>query len=460
MKLHHEFPNNDEREVEKFTGISTFASEEIEGIGGIYKKRYQDFVVKEMLDSGDILEIQEDYPSTPFSQLTNDNFTTFNLVKINMDTFEAVRKLSRALNIPKSNIFYSGLKDKKAITVQKMSIGGNHIKNLKELDIKNMFFRCINPTKLPVRIGDHWGNHFIITLRDIEKKEGIEDRIKKIIKIISTHGFPNYFGLQRFGTYRPNSHLVGQYLIQREYKKAFKEYVITTYSTEAPESKKARNYLGKTWNIEKAYKKFPKSLYYERKMLRYLIENPDDYRGVFEVISSDLKNLIISSFQSYLFNRFISLRVQEGFSLFAPQKGDCICILDEEKGLPTKTKYIYGDKGGKYDKYLDKALEMNHAAIAAPIIGYNTNLDEFPLMQSLFEKILANNEYTLDIFNSPILNKLDFKGTLRPMMIKPIGLKCIELAPDDLHSGRMKLKIEFSLPKGSYATMLLREFIK
>ncbi|MFO8020601.1 MAG: tRNA pseudouridine(13) synthase TruD [Promethearchaeia archaeon] len=460
MKLHHEFPTNDEREVEEFCGIETFASEEIEGIGGIYKRKYQDFIVKEMLDSGDILEIKEDYPSPPFSQLTNDNFTTFNLIKINMDTFEATRRLSRALNIPKRNIFYSGLKDKKAITVQKMSIGGNHIKNLKELDINDMFFRCINPTKYPVHIGDHWGNHFIITLRDIEKRKGLEGHIKEIIDILAKKGFPNYFGLQRFGTYRPNSHLVGQYLIQGEYKKAFQEYVITTYSTEAPESKKARKFLAKTWDIEESIKKFPESLYYERQILRYLMENPGDYRGTFEIISSDLKNLIVSSFQSYLFNKMISLRVEEGISLFEPEEGDCICILDEEKGLSTKTKYIYGDREGKYDKYLDQALEMDHAAIAIPIIGYDTDLEEFPLMKSLFQKFVANKDFNTEIFESPLLDDLDFKGTLRTMMIKPLGLRFIELEPDELYSGKMKLKIEFSLPKGSYATMLLREFIK
>lgn len=460
MKQHHDFPDNDEREVEAFVGIKPFASEKIKGIGGVYKKRYQDFIVKEMVESGDILEMKEDYPSSPFSRLTHDRFTTFNLIKVNIDTFEATRKLSRGLNIPKHKIFYSGLKDKKAMTVQKMSIEGNHIEALKNLDIDDMFFRCLNPTKYPVRIGDHWGNHFIITLRAIQKRENLKRDIKQIIKTISDYGFPNYFGLQRFGTYRPNSHLVGKYLIKGEYKKAFQEYVTTTYSTEIEESQKARRYLAENWDFKKAYKIFPKSLYYERKMIRYLIDHPDDYKGVFEVISPSLKNLIISSFQSYLFNKLISLRVDVGYSLLNPAEGDSICILEEEKGLMTKTKYIYGAKKGKYDKHLDQALELNHAAIAIPIIGYDTNMDEFPLMKSLSKKLLSNQEFGFEIFKSPLLKQLDFKGTLRLMKVKPIGLKLLELAPDEMHSGKMKLKIEFSLPKGSYATMLLREFIK
>jgi tRNA(Glu) U13 pseudouridine synthase TruD len=45
-------------------------------------------------------------------------------------------------------------------------------------------------------------------------------------------------------------------------------------------------------------------------------------------------------------------------------------------------------------------------------------------------------------------------------MIKPIGLKIVELKDDDLFVGCKKLKIEFSLVKGTYATMLLRELMK
>ena len=46
------------------------------------------------------------------------------------------------------------------------------------------------------------------------------------------------------------------------------------------------------------------------------------------------------------------------------------------------------------------------------------------------------------------------------MMVKPIGQKILELEEDDLFPNNMRLKIEFSLQKGSYATILLRELIK
>ena len=54
----------------------------------------------------------------------------------------------------------------------------------------------------------------------------------------------------------------------------------------------------------------------------------------------------------------------------------------------------------------------------------------------------------------------EFKGSFRPIMVKPIGLKNLEYSSDDLFPDRYKMKIEFSLQKGSYATLLLREIVK
>ena len=46
------------------------------------------------------------------------------------------------------------------------------------------------------------------------------------------------------------------------------------------------------------------------------------------------------------------------------------------------------------------------------------------------------------------------------MTVKPVGLKVIEFEDDDVFPDKKKLRIEYSLPKGSYATVLLRELMK
>lgn len=450
------FKSNDEREVEKFVGIEVYATSKIGGIGGEYKKNFKDFIVREIENNGKTLDIKEDYKSQPFSEELKDRYTTFNLIKINRDTFEALRKISNTLKIPYGTINYSGLKDKFSISVQKISIKGDYIDKLKKLNLNDIFIRNIHPTRKPVKLGSHWGNNFTVLIRNIENSKNLRIRLEKQFNFLSNFGFPNYFGLQRFGSYRPNSHKVGQYILEGNFKNAFEEFVSTTYSTESDISKLVRREFRSDRDFEKAYANFPKNLKYERNMLYYLIQNPDDYKGSINTLPSDLKKLLISSFQSFIFNKMLSLRVEKGLPLFEPIKGDVISILDDYNGNLTYVKYIYG---GSYDKYLKKAIDLNRAALIMPIIGNTTDLELFPLMKSLFEEIVKRERIDKYILSSKLNTELEMRGALRTITAKPTALKLLEFADDDLNPGKKKVKFEFSLQKGSYATMLIRELI-
>ncbi|MFX1408960.1 MAG: tRNA pseudouridine(13) synthase TruD [Promethearchaeota archaeon] len=451
------FADNDKREVEKFVGIEAYATSNVGGIGGEYKKTYKDFIVKEITSNGKILEIKEDLKSHSFSKESNDKYTTFNLIKINKDTFEAIREISEALKIPLESIHYSGLKDKCSISVQKASIKGDFVEKLKNLKLKDLHFRNISPSKKYIKLASHWGNNFSIVIRNIESKENLIGQIEEICNFLTNYGFPNYFGLQRFGTFRPNSHLVGRYLLENDFQKAFNEFVTFTYSTESFESKQARKTLEDDNNFKKAYQDFPKSLFYERNMIKHLIEKPGDYEGCISTLTFDLKKLLISSFQSYLFNKMISLRCQKGFSLFEPLKGDVISILDDDNGNITQATYVYG---GPYDDYLKRALSLNRAVIIIPIIGYDTDMDEFPLMKTFYNEVLVQDKINENIFKNELLKETEFKGSIRAMTIKPTNLKLLVLSDDEFHQNKKKAKIKFSIQKGTYATMLLRELIK
>jgi len=153
----------------------------------------------------------------------------------------------------------------------------------------------------------------------------------------------------------------------------------------------------------------------------------------------------------------LSKRIEKGFPLFKPIKGDVISILDDYNGNITPVKYIYGNH---YDVYLKKALKLNHAAIIIPIIGTNTKLNEFPLMKLLFEEIAEQQNINKNVFDSLLNFESEFKGSIRAMTAKPTSLKMLEFNNDDHNLGKYKIKLEFSLQKGSYATMLIRELIK
>jgi len=453
---HREFQGNLEREIERFVGISVYSTSSMKGVGGIYKNNYKDFIVKEITNEGKILEVKEDTSVSVFDDSTN-NFTTFNLIKINRDTFEIVRILSRKLNIPIEGIYYSGLKDKISLSVQQFSIRGNYIDQLKKFKYKDVFVRNIIPTKKPVKIGSNWGNNFTITLRKIDPEENQIETIQKILNKIRENGFPNYYGLQRFGTFRPNSHLVGRYILEGKFKDAFEEMVLTTYSSEDVKSQKIRKKISQTKQYEKIFEKIPHSLNYERNLIKSLIDHPQNYETAVKKLPLYLLKLLISSFQSYVFNKLITLRVKKGYSLYHPEIGDVISILDDDNGHLTKVKYVFG---GSYDEYLEEAISLNRARIVIPLIGYDTNIEEFPLINQLLKELSNEEGIESSIFKNDLLVDYDFKGTFRAMMVKPIGLKLLEFGSDDEFKKKNILKLEFSLKRGSYATMLLRELMK
>ena len=448
---------DNEKSLEQIVGIDRYSTPELSGIGGKYKHIFKDFVVKEILDNGKVLEIKENYPSSNFSEELKDKYTTFNLIKLNKDTFDAIKAIGDALKIPYESIYYSGLKDKCSISVQRVSIRGNYIEELKKLKIRDLFFRNINPSKKRVDLGSNWGNKFIITIRNINKSKDLRDKITNLYDKLNKKGFPNYYGLQRFGTFRTNSHILGRFILEQKYMEAYDEFVLSSYPTESAEAQHNRSVLKATGNLKEAYNSFSKGLSYERTMIKHLIDYPNDYKGAINKLPSHLIKLLISSFQSYLFNKMVSLRMTKGYSLFEPVKGDVISILDDDNGNITQIKYIYG---GLYDEYLAQALKLNRAAIVVPLIGFDTNLDDFPLMKQLFNEIIKQENFNEEIFRSDLFIKYDFKGSFRTMTVKPLDFKILEIKDDDIFSNRMLFKFEFSLQKGSYATILLREIIK
>jgi Uncharacterized conserved protein len=89
--------------------------------------------------------------------------------------------------------------------------------NVKVLEITR------NEKKL--RIGQLLGNKFKILIRDTP--DPVKDVVtaQEILKELGQTGVPNYYGYQRFGKKRPNTHVVGRFLIQNDVKGAVDSYI-------------------------------------------------------------------------------------------------------------------------------------------------------------------------------------------------------------------------------------------
>lgn len=89
-------------------------------------------------------------------------------------------------------------------------------------------------------MGQLKGNKFQILIRDIDDIEKSAEIANNILKELEVTGVPNYFGWQRFGKPRTNTHLVGEALVQNDLKEAVRRYIGNPTSEEHEENQKAR----------------------------------------------------------------------------------------------------------------------------------------------------------------------------------------------------------------------------
>lgn len=126
--------------------------------------------------------------------------------KINVNTSFVVKLLAKWANIGESDVGYSGLKDRKAVTYQWFSL---RIPNRQSpnTDFKDFIQTQLSADERITIIKQHWHNkklsrgthkhnHFNITLRQVMGDKALIDEQLTTIK---TKGVPNYFGQQRFG---------------------------------------------------------------------------------------------------------------------------------------------------------------------------------------------------------------------------------------------------------------------
>ena len=125
------------------------------------------------------------------------SFLVLKIEKSNCDTWELIDRLAKFLNVYSNEIGYAGLKDKRATTIQYMTIPKKYSKEIKLFRNKKITILDTYLHNEKLNIGDLEGNRFKINLHKVEIAD--INHIQKIIKIISRDGMPNYFGYQRFG---------------------------------------------------------------------------------------------------------------------------------------------------------------------------------------------------------------------------------------------------------------------
>lgn len=439
--------------LEKSLGIETYASKS-QGTGGRIRQSPEDFIVEEILVDGSKASVE----ATPkLDENKKGRYLICWLVKSNWDTFLAVRKVAKSLGISHKRVEFAGLKDTKALTSQHISLQNVNPEQLKRIKIKDLTLHPIRFSRQPVFPHLLYGNHFKITIRAIpHSTKETERRVKKIKEELSKlGGIPNFFGHQRFGTTRPVTHLVGKALVQGNVKKAALIFLAKPFPQEHPQSRRARTRLKESKNFEEALQLFPKSLFYERLMLKHLAKHPKDFVGAFKTLPHRLRRLFPQAYQSYLFNRFLSQRIKEGLPLNEALTGDHVVLVDKY-GLPTDAFRLVDEKSVSN---INKALQEGRMRLALPLVGYRQKTS-MGVQGEIEQKILQEEEITPEDFQMKAFPEIRAAGGLRTAITPILNFTFNKPIKDNVNPSKKAVMLIFTLQRGAYATILLREIMK
>ena len=441
-------------QLEKDVGMEVYATQP-DGIGGKIRQLLDDFVVEELLVDGSLAEVTASV--TGWEPAGEGHYLICVLVKRKWDTFLAVRQVAKSLHVNQKRIRFAGIKDTKALTAQHISLQSVSPSKVLDLQIRDI-------TVYPQRFSRERmysqlikGNRFHITVRGIDHPVSvIEDRTRSVKEEIeSVGGVPNFFGHQRFGTIRPNTHQIGKYLTRGDPERAALVFLAEPSMHEHPEARAARQKLQDTMNFEEALECFPRFLRYERFMLRHLAKCPTDFVGAFRTLPRRLRKLFVQAYQSYLFNRFLSERIRRGIPLNEPQVGDYTIKLDEH-GIATEE---WSQATEQNIQEMVDAVKVGKICVAAPLVGP----DQPPskgIQGEIEQAILEAENVTPATFKIPSMPEATAEGRVRAVLNPVWNLVMEQISEDKENEGKKMMKLGFTLNRGSYATVVLREFMK
>eukprot|EP00850_Spirogloea_muscicola_P001514 SM000005S17311 [mRNA] locus=s5:1339525:1350762:- [translate_table: standard] len=223
-------------------------------------------------------------------------YLMFHLLKENKDTQDVLQVLARMLGLQLKSFGFAGTKDKRAVTVQQVTVYRQAAQKVAALNQRLFGIRVGNFKYVdePLRLGQLAGNHFVITLRGVEAdSDAVVERASETLK---KTGFINYFGLQ-----------------------------VTA-------SRAARQYYADTKDASGALLQMPRQLVAERAVLSGMQRTPGNWVQILGAIPRTLRMMYVHSYQSYLWNHAASHRIQK-YGCNSVVEGDLVLVQGDSAGI-------------------------------------------------------------------------------------------------------------------------------
>ena len=386
-------------DIDSQIGISLYTTN-FSGIGGKIRITSEDFEVSELISK------------RAHNSITDQSgYAVYKLNKKKIDTNHALSGIFRKTGV---HLKALGLKDASAVTEQ--FVGSPHKgKPIDDFSTDKYSLTRIGFSKKPLSKKDMIGNNFKIHISDCSDDLSSFTEHNHVL---------NFYGYQRFGSKRPVTHLIGKAILHRDFDKAVDLILSFTSGYDSKENTEIRTKLSDKANYEQYFDDVPRQMDIERIVLKEMIEHDDSIRAI-HAIPLSLRRFYIQAYQSFIFNQSLSAAFLGGENLFESTTGD-VCF---------DSKSIIGKHKDGVEQYL-----------ALPFVGYSyykkTRFDYY------ISKILNEEEISPKDFFIKEMQEVSSEGGFRQAAIH-----CSDYSSD-------KTNVSFSLSRGSFATILLREIMK
>jgi len=391
-----------------------YATADLPGTGGRLRTRHEDFVVDEI----------------PQYEPSGEGEHVFvHVRKRGLATFEAMRRIAQALAVPERYVGHAGLKDKRAVTTQWLSLPDVDEDRVRALDVEGVEILEVRRHGNRLRIGHLRGNRFSVVVREAGPAHA-----RAVFERLVAHGIPNYFGRQRFGSNRAG-HLVGRALLRRDTGDFIRHFLGGDPTDEPdPWMRRARQ-LFNDGRLEEAHAQIPVRRRPEKKCAHALLRFDDPERAV-RAVPKRMRSLLATAYQSFLFNEILARRLD---SIGELQDGDI--------ALRHQTHRVFRVPDASVEAHRCAAFEISPTG---PMFGTRAMLaDGEP--GRLEREVFAGTDLEPEHFRVP--GGILLKG-LRRSLRAPLGEASLEVLDAESY------RVRFVLPRGAFATSALRELMK
>ncbi|AIO02719.1 pseudouridine synthase, putative [Leishmania panamensis] len=251
----------------------------------------------------------------------------FTLYKENMDSNQALRMLAHHLKLSSRQLQFCGTKDKRAVTLQRAAIRETTVEHLKTINSHTFGEHSVmkvcgfTEEEHGLRLGDALGNHFRIVLRVFPAALSpagsatptcpmlTPPHLYEIERVVREAGVINYFGPQRFGTTKILTSDVGIQFLQGRLREGLR-LLLSSKACLVPAMQRVVDFYDAS-DYAAALEATPYYCYSERDILKHLSRNPNDYLGSLQAIARTMAMMYFHAVQSLVWNRLASSRLSD-----------------------------------------------------------------------------------------------------------------------------------------------------